>query len=96
MTYQYTIQVKRKNGKDYHINVYDYLDTALISLDNYIKQDKHYNRPYYVFNDFYKNVYSEDVATSFYKLLVRPVGDWCSFHNLGHFIEKDVDSDYLI
>ena len=50
--YQYTIQVQYKNGCPFHINTYDYFDVALIYLNNYIKDDKHYRRSYYVNNSF--------------------------------------------
>ncbi len=96
MQYQYTIQVQRKNAKSFHINTYDYLDVALIQLNEYIKQDKHYRRTYYVCNDFYDNKYSEDEASSRYKLLVRQVGRWCDFHNLNNYINNNVDNEILL
>ena len=96
MQYQYTIQVQRKNARSFHINTYDYLDVALIQLEDYIKQDKHYKRAYYVYNDFFVNKYPEETAVSRYKLLVRQVGNWCDFHNLNNYIENSIDNEILM
>ena len=96
MQYQYTIQVQRKNAKSFHINTYDHLDVALIQLEDYIKQDKHYRRTYYVYNDFFVNIYPEDTASSRYKVLVRQVGSWCDFHNLDNFFGKPIDNEILM
>ena len=78
--YQYTIQVQYKNGCPFHINTYDYFDVALIYLNNYIKDDKHYRRSYYVNNSFYNNVYDNSVQNK-YELFRREVGEGEHFEN---------------
>lgn len=96
MRHQFTVQVQIRNAKSYHINSFDYLDVALNFLEEYIKKDKHYRRPYYVYNEFYNNVFPEEMAVSRYKVLVREVGEWYDFHNLSNFIEKDIDKEILM
>ena len=59
---------------------FDYFDVALISLNNYIKDDKHYRRSYFVNNSFYNNVYDCN-AQNKYELLCREVGEWEHFEN---------------
>ena len=78
--YQYTILKKKKNGCPFHINTYDYFDVALISLNNYIKDDKHYRRSFYVNNSFFDNVY-DNSAQNKYELLCREVGEWEHFED---------------
>lgn len=96
MEYQYTIQVQLRDAKSYHINTYDNLDVALNHLDSYIKKDNQYKRTYYVFNDFFDNKFTPEVATSKYQLLYREVGDWNKFHNLQDFIKNSLDKEYLL
>ena len=73
MTYQYTIEIKNDNATSYLISYYDYLDVVLIRLEELIKKDRHYKRPYYVYNEFYNNVFPENIAVSKYKILVRRI-----------------------
>ena len=40
--YQYTILIQHKNDCPFHVDTFDYFDVALISLNNYIKDDKHF------------------------------------------------------
>lgn len=93
MTYQYTIEIKNDNATSYLISYYDYLDVVLIRLEELIKKDRHYKRPYYVYNEFYNNVFPENIAVSKYKILVREVSDWYNFNNLNNFINKDIDNN---
>lgn len=81
MKYQYTIEKKIKNAPWYHLHVCNSIDDVIRDLYDNIKDDKRYKRIYYVYNDFFKNVYPEDVSNKKYRILCRPVGDWSVFEN---------------
>lgn len=51
--YQYTIQIQQKNAVPFCVNTYDYLDVTLNRLQELINKDKHYNRTFFVNNDFF-------------------------------------------
>ena len=57
MTFQYTIERKIKNAPWFILHTCNSLDDVLRDLDQLIKSDIRYKRIYFVYNDFYKNVY---------------------------------------
>ena len=87
MKYQYTIERKIKNSHWYHVNVYNAIDDVMRHLYEDIKVDKRYKRIYYVYNDFFKNVYPEDVSNIKYRILCRTVGEWEEFKSISNFFE---------
>lgn len=83
--FQYSILCQFNDGRPFYTNVYDYLDVCFIALNDFIKKDKHYKRPYYVYNSFFKNEFSEEFAKSKYKILIRDVGEWYDYTNFDFF-----------
>lgn len=85
--YQYTIQIQQKNAVPFCVNTYDYLDVTLNRLQELINKDKHYNRTFFVNNDFFKNENSFSFAQNKYEILCREVGEWRHFNNIDFFIK---------
>lgn len=84
-SYQYTIKKQIKNGLPFNVATFDYLDICLIHLNDCIKKDKHYKRPFYVYNSFFKNEFPEEFAKCKYTVLMRKVGDWEDFKDNSYF-----------
>ena len=81
MKYQYTIEKQIKNGAWFHLSARNSIDDVMRDLYSEIKQDKRYNRIYYVYNDFFQNIYPENISNKKYRILCRVVGDWNIFKN---------------
>ncbi len=86
MSFQYTLQIQIKNGSPYIIGSFDSFDILLSILQEKINKDKHYRRPFYVYNNFFNNVYDESIAISKYKVFIRSCSDWEEYKDLNYFL----------
>ena len=60
--------------------VYNTFEEAYIHLLDIIELEKKRNRPYYVLNDFYKNVYPSNLRKcKIFSIRVREVGEWTDY-----------------
>ena len=87
MNFQYTIERKIKNAPWFILHTCNSLDDVLRDLDQLIKSDIRYKRIYFVYNDFYKNIYPEDVSINKYRILCRSVGEWEEFKDILNFFK---------
>ena len=79
--FEYCFYIINNGGCPYYSQIFYSLDEALLWLNDIEKKAKHYNKIFYVDNDFYNNYYNKSVSNYgvYYKLLVRETNNWESF-----------------
>ena len=87
MKYKYTLEQKIKNAPWFYVNTFNSLDDVIRHLDYAIKSDIRYKRIYFVYNDFFNNVYPEDISNKKYRILCRSVGEWEEFKGFLNFFK---------
>ncbi len=86
---EYTIFCRVGQGKPYNLHTFDNLQIAKIKLYDMISLEQERNRPYYVYNDFYKNEYPPTVGCKIFCIKKRTITDWEIYSQLEEQIKHN-------
>ena len=73
---EYSIYIRQGEGKPYVLDTFTDIDLAKIKLYDMVSLEQQRNRPYFVDNDFYDNIYNISTKLKYYCIRVREVTEW--------------------
>ena len=76
---EYVIYIRCGSGSPYFTNTFDSFDKALDRLHSIISLEEERNRPYYVDNDFFNNIYHQSEKFKYLCIKEREVEEWQKF-----------------
>ena len=73
---EYAIYIRKGEGTPYIVSTYNNLFDVKEALYNMISLEEKRQRPYFVDNDFFNNIYTYQCKLKYFKVIVRDVTDW--------------------
>ena len=73
---EYSIYIRQGEGKPYILDTFTNIDLAKIKLYDMVSLEQQRNRPYFVDNDFYDNIYNISTKLKYFCIRVREVTEW--------------------
>lgn len=73
---EYTIFITCNGGKTYNLYTYNNFIAAERDLYNMVELEQRRHRPYYVYNDFFKNEYPASINCKIFCIKERFVTNW--------------------
>lgn len=73
---EFAIYIRQGEGVPYIVSTYNNLFDVKEALYNMISLEEKRQRPYFVDNDFFNNIYTYQCKLKYFKVIVRDVTDW--------------------
>ena len=73
---EYAIYIRQGEGEPYIVSTYNSFLDVKEALYNMISLEEKRQRPYFVDNDFFNNIYNYQCKLKYFKIIVRDVTDW--------------------
>ena len=78
--YEYSLYTRVGQGSPYITKlIYTELTELYITINDIERKHQRIGTPFYIDNDFYRNIYQNAIGGTYYKILRRRVNDWESF-----------------
>ncbi len=88
---EYGIYIRHSEGKPYMLQIFNDIDLAKIMLHDMVSLEQERNRPYFVDNDFYDNIYNISTKLKYFCIKQREVTEWEKYSE-----EKEIKQNNII